>query len=437
MNSPIDDAVGRRGFLRKAGLSSLSLYLYQAICRAETQTNANPKWSPKASGTLSYAGQPAKSLIVLWLDGGPSQLETFDPHPGSEISGPTKAIPTNVPGIQFAEGLPQLAEKMNRIGLIRSMVGTESDHARARYLLKTGYPISGALVHPMLGSICSAHLPPNGCSLPSFISICSDYPAQAGYLGEKYKPYGIQDPKEPLQNIISPVSADRLNRRIQGLRVLENSLARRNPAVIERTLGLEQTDQALAVMNSSELKAFDFREEPTSLVQAYGDSSFGRGCLVARRLVESGVRCVEVQFSGWDTHEDNFNRHRTLNAAFDPAFASLLTDLETRQMLDSTLVLCLGEFGRTPKIEQSADGREHWPKGFSVALAGGFVRKGVVVGATDPAGLAPPTDPVSVPDLFATILACLGINPASETIVGDRPVKLSEGRPVEQLLRMS
>jgi uncharacterized protein (DUF1501 family) len=154
---------------------------------------------------------------------------------------------------------------------------------------------------------------------------------------------------------------------------------------------------------------------------------------VARRLIESGVRCVEVQFGGWDSHENNFVRQAMQASELDPAFSSLLTDLESRHLLESTLVLCLGEFGRTPSIE-GQEGRDHWPKGFSVVLGGGRVRRGIVHGATDPEGIASPSDVVSVPDLFATVLSALGINPGLETFVGERPVKLSEGKPLERLL---
>jgi hypothetical protein len=243
--------VDRRSFLRRAGMSTVGLSLYQAICRSEAASREG--LAPPSA---------RKSLIIIWLDGGPSQLDTFDPHPGKKIAGPTQAIATSLPGVQFAAALPRLAEKMDRLALIRSVVGTESDHARARYLLKTGYPLSASLVHPVVGSMCAAHLPANGCALPGYISIMSDYPAQAGYLGERFNPYGIQDPKNPLQNLDSSVSKERLNRRIQGLDVMERSLSARNRDAHERTLVMEQTKQAISVMNSTEMKAFFYREEP-------------------------------------------------------------------------------------------------------------------------------------------------------------------------------
>jgi hypothetical protein len=417
------DVLNRRDFMKRSGLSSIGLGLYQAICRAD--------W---AASKGSAPPSSHRSLIILWLDGGPSQLETFDPHPGKRISGPTKAIDTSLSGVQFAASLPRLAEKMDQMSVIRSVVGTESDHARARYLLKTGYPISASLVHPLLGCICSAHLPPNECALPGYISMMSDFPAQAGYLGERFNPYGIQDPKDPLQNLGSRVPSDRLARRIKGLTVLEQALGQRNPEALSRTLGLEQTEQALAVMNSTDMKAFNYREEPTEIQRAYGDTSVGRGCLVARRLVEAGVRCVEVQFGGWDSHENNFTRQASQGEQLDAALSSLINDLASRKLDESTLVLCLGEFGRTPKIDEQQQGRDHWPKGFSVVMAGGLIQRGAVVGATDPEGIAPPADPVSVSVLFATVLAALGINPAIETFVGERPVKLSEGQPLASLI---
>ncbi|MGE0538413.1 MAG: DUF1501 domain-containing protein [Pirellulales bacterium] len=380
------------------------------------------------------------SLILLWLDGGPSQLETFDPHPG-KIAGPTKSIPTSVPEVRFGEGLPRLAELMDRMTIIRSVTGTELDHLRSMYQVKTGFAPSASIVHPTLGAICAAHLPEPTCELPPFITIIATTSvtssnsggAEAGYLGQNYNPFRTGDPINPPTNLRSTVSWKRFQRRMEGLRIVEHARAEQNAALATRLGGSEQTQQIVKMMASPQSRAFSIDTEPLSLQHAYGDNPFGRSCLAARRLVEVGVRCVEVQLSGWDSHVSNFTAHARLNSMLDSGFATLIADLEERAMLDSTLVLCMGEFGRTPAINPT-NGRDHWPYGFSVALVGGQIRKGVVFGATDPEGSRAVVDAVSLPTLTATVLTAMRLNPSTESVVGARPVKLSDGEPLASVL---
>jgi hypothetical protein len=423
------DSLNRRRVLWAAGTSALGLGVFDALCRA-------------ASASQPAGPRKPCSLILLWLDGGPSQLETFDPHAGKAIAGPTRSIPTNVPGVVFAAGLPRLAEKMDRLSVIRSTLGTEVDHVRSVYLIKTGFTSSPSIVHPTLGSICAAYLPNQECELPGFISIVATTSffstnkggAEAGYLGQEFNPFRIGDPIKPPANLRSRVSEERFRRRLAGLDVVERARVARDPEVGRRMGGPEQTERVVRLMTSNKVRAFALDEEPTAVRQAYGDNPFGRSCLVARRLVEVGVRCVEVQLSTWDTHVANFTEHERLNGMLDPAFAALLDDLEARELFDSTVVVCMGEFGRTPKISGN-DGRDHWPYGFSVAMAGGPLRRGLVVGATDPDGAKKPVDPVSIPTLSATILSALGLDPATVRMVGDRPVKLSDGQPLATVFR--
>ena len=393
-----------------------------------------------AAGAQALADQSEsvvapRSMILLWLSGGPSQFETFDPHPGGEFGGPTKAIPTVVPGIQLAEGLPRVAEQVSSLAIIRSMVSKEGDHGRAQYLMKTGYRPNPSVLHPSVGAIATAHLPVGSTEIPRYVSILSsDRHSRGGYLGETQDPFLMGDPKDPAPDVIAPVSKDRLARRIQGLDVVEAALRRQNPKLAERTLHREQITRGMKMMDSEQLAAFRIEDEPTALRERYGDTPFGRGCLCARRLVEVGVRCIEVELNGWDTHANNFSGHETQNAILDPALATLLADLRERDLLKSTLVVCAGEFGRTPKINP-LDGRDHWNKGFSVALAGAGVRGGQVYGAADPAGKEEPVDPVTVDDFYATVLTALGINPSIEHITPiGRPIKLSEGKPLRQVL---
>lgn len=419
-SSPL--SMSRRGFCRLASLSALGWACARALNLAEMCQAAE------------QSSSKAKSLILLWLNGGPSQLETFDPHPGAAIGGPTKAIATSVPGLEIAEGLPQVAEQMHSVALIRSMVGKEGDHERARYLMKTGYRPNPAVAHPSIGAILAAELPVAGTEIPRYVSILSnDNFSRGGYLGEAHDPFRIWDPKQPPRNMQRTVSHERFQKRMEGLDVIERSLAARNRNILERTMHRDQIERALAMMDSEQQAAFDLDQETAATRAMYGDTPFGRGCLAARRLVEVGVRCIEVQLAGWDTHADNFDGHKTQNQQLDPAFASLVKDLRERDMLDSTLVVCVGEFGRTPRINP-LDGRDHWPKGFCAALAGGGVVGGKVIGATDPQGEKDPESPKNTEDLFATILTALGIPTQKEIITPiGRPIKLSEGTPVMEL----
>jgi hypothetical protein len=315
------------------------------------------------------------------------------------------------------------------------MTSKEGDHERGTYVMKTGFRPTPTIVHPALGAICSAELPKNKSELPRYISILTgDKATRGGYLGEEYDAFRTFDPNNPLTDLTSPVNDARRQKRLDGLGVIEGAFARNHPAQAQKTLHRETMDRALKMMHSDQLKAFRIEEEPEALRDAYGDSPFGRGCLAARRLIETGVRCVEVALNGWDTHVNNFNGTAVQTKMLDPGFATLIKDLRDRDLLDSTLVLCTGEFGRTPSINP-ADGRDHWPTGFSLALAGGGIRVGQVIGETPLDKSPTPKDPVSVDDLYATILTALGIEPGKTfgTPIG-RPIKLSDGKPLSQLL---
>jgi hypothetical protein len=377
-----------------------------------------------------------KSLILLWLDGAPSQLETFDPHPGTDIAGPTGAVATTVPGVSFAEGLPQLAREMKSLCVVRSITSKEGDHERARHLMKTGARINPSVSYPCLGSIASAEIAGPQTMLPRYVSILGDDPqSRGGYLGEQHDPFRIGDPANPVPDLLSPISSDRRNHRLADAEFLEKRLAQRSPGIQQRTGHADRTHQALSMMNSPQLKAFNINEESSSLRSRYGHTPFGRGCLAARRLVQAGVRCVEVRLPGWDTHTKNFEWHRQLNEVLDPAFSALVADLRSLGLLDTTLVACMGEFGRTPAIN-GVGGRDHWNTGFSAVFAGAGFKPGHVHGATDPQGKPEPRDPVPVPDLFATILAALDIDHTKEfTTREGRPIKYADGAPVRSLLR--
>ncbi len=382
--------------------------------------------------------KPAKSLIFLWLAGGPSQLETFDPHPDSKIAYGTKAIDTSVKGIQLAAGLPQTAEIMHEISLIRSVVSQEGDHERASYNMKTGWRPNPTLVHPSIGAVINHELPNPKVEIPSHISILPDqWPARGGYLGAEYDAFKAGDPNKPMPDIVSTVESGRELRRKQNQSVIERQFLRgRRPDLdAKKTLHLHTMKRARKMMSSDQLKAFDVSQATQAERDAYGDSPFGRGCLAARRLIEAGVRCVEVTLKTFDSHVNNHETHAARNAHLDPAFSALVKDLKQRGLLDSTIVFCGGEFGRTPKLNP-LEGRDHWPHGFSVALAGGGFRKGLVFGSTDPEGVQEqPEKPIKVENLHATIQHQLGVDYEKElmTPVG-RPMTLSDGFHVPELL---
>ena len=375
-----------------------------------------------------------KSLLVLWMQGGISQLESFDPHPGSPTGGPTRAVRTSIPGVEFADLLPQTAEHAAKLNVVRSLTSAEGDHERATYFLKTGFRPDPTVTHPAAGAVAASVHPPTELAIPAHVTLNpAQWPPRGGYLGAKWDAFQVHDPGGPPGNLTDVAAPNRRARRLRGLEVLGRSFADGRPGQLGRTRHAETTAEALAMMDSPQVKAFEIAEEPAELVASYGDSRFGRGCLVARRLIETGVRAVEVTLDGFDTHADNFGGMATQAAALDPAVAALLKDLADRDLLDSTVVLVMTEFGRTPQVN-ALDGRDHWPKGFSCLVGGGGLASGRVIGATDPAGSKPPENPVSVQDLYATVFAALGVDHEYEemTPIG-RPLMRSEGSPIAQL----
>ncbi len=421
------DHFSRRTLLKTAGAAGLSAWLTpisQLLARAEEK-------SPK--------GAPARSVIILWMAGAPSQLETFDPHPESKISYGTKAVKTVLPGVQIGDGLPQVAGILDQLAIVRSVTSKEADHERAAYNMKTGWRPSPTVVHPSIGAVVCHELADDKMDIPRHISILPDkWPARGGYLGAQYDAFQVGDPKESIQDVAPLVALDRVGQRLKDLAVVEKAFARGRPANLDQETTLHQLTiaRALKMMSSDQLKAFDVKEASAVQRAAYGDTSFGRGCLAALRLIEAGVRCVEVTLDGWDTHVNNHELQGKKIRILDPAFTALIHDLKERGLFDSTIVLCGGEFGRTPKLNP-VGGRDHWPYGFSIALAGGRIRRGHVMGATDPSGeKKAPDKPVRVEDIHATIQHALGIDPEKElmTPVG-RPLALSDGRVIRELLQ--
>jgi hypothetical protein len=379
--------------------------------------------------------EPAQSLIVLWLGGGPSQLETFDPHPGTESARGSLDRATKGKGVRIAAGFEQLADQMDGVALVRSLVSKEGDHERGTYTMRTGFRPDPTVIHPAIGAVLCYELPVGVTEVPRHIAILpGQWVPRGGFLGDEYDAFKMVDPKEPVPDVAAPVPGPRNDARTQDLEVLDKAFARGREERVKRTLHAETVASARRMMSSEQIKAFDVMREPAALRQAYGDTPFGRGCLAARRLIEVGVRCVEVTLDGWDSHVNNHAIHAKQLTILDPALAALLRDLRERKLFERTLVVCMGEFGRTPQVNPLG-GRDHWPNGFSVALAGGRIRGGVVVGETDPEGKEPPSDKVSVGSLHATLLTAVGLDPNKmvATKIG-RTVRLAEGTVVEKLL---
>jgi uncharacterized protein (DUF1501 family) len=379
--------------------------------------------------------EPAHSIIVLWLGGGPSQLETFDPHPDTNIAGGSLARDTKVKGVRLAHGFEQLADQMDSVALVRSMASKEGDHERGTYTMKTGFRPDPTVVHPAIGAILCHALPEGNTEVPRHVAILPSrwYP-RGGFLGDEYDAFKMFDPKDPVPDVTPLVPTKRDDERAQDLDVVERAFAKGRQERVNRTLHPATVANARRMMSSDQIKAFDVMREPAKVREAYGDTPFGRGCLAARRLIEVGVRCVEVSLEGWDSHVDNHKIHARLVGVLDPAMAALIRDLKDRGQFDKTLVVCMGEFGRTPKLN-ALGGRDHWPNAYSVALAGGGIKGGVVVGATDPEGTKDPDDPVKVGDLHATLLAAVGLDATKVNVskIG-RTVRLAEGTPVGKLL---
>jgi uncharacterized protein (DUF1501 family) len=418
--------LNRRSFLRNvAAGSALSAAGLGALgwidtVRAEAQT-------------LRKKGM---SCILLFMRGAPSQFETFDPKPGTATGGPTTAIKTAVPDIEIAEGWEKTAAMMKEIAVLRSIHSKEGQHDRAVHLLHTGYLPSGSVKYPGMGSIVASELADPGFDLPHFISIGGGGANfSSSYLGMQYSAFVVNDPNRMPQNVELPqgINADRLKRRLGLMDKLQRDFeeAGGKHAVADQK-ALYQSAARLVL--SPRLKAFDLSQEKDATKARYGASPFGQGCLLARRLVEAGVTFVEVASNGWDTHEDNFNRVKRLAGQTDPAIAALIQDLKERGMLDKTLVIWMGEFGRTPNIN-ARTGRDHYPRSFNALLAGGGIKGGQVVGATDKEGRGVKEDPISVPDLFCTIYHALKIDPRKENHSAEgRPIKLVDGgNPVKQL----
>jgi uncharacterized protein (DUF1501 family) len=401
-------------------------------------------WMPVLAARAAQAQQTGtvarhKRCILLWMDGGPSHKDTFDLKPGTAQGGPFQAINTNVSGIRISEHLPRIAQVMDKCTIVRGMSTLEGAHPRARYHMHTGYREGvGGLVYPSLGSLVSKEIGRTDMPLPNFVAV-NRAGYSSGFLGPRYQPLNVGNPNAGVENLRSFVGDTQFRNRLGLLEEMEQGFMgshQADSAAAHRTT----YQRAVTLMQSREAQAFNINAEPTSVQTAYGSSAFARGCLLARRLVETGVSFVEVTLGGWDTHQNNFERVRTLSGTIDQPVAQLVTDLNQRGLLEDTLVIWMGEFGRTPNINTrgAQPGRDHYPRAWSLLMFGGGLRGGRVVGATDANGAAVTQNRVTCIDFMATVCRVLGIDHArmNQTPNG-RPVRIVDrgGEPVREIVQ--
>lgn len=442
------DGIPRRDMLRigAAGLFGMGLPLAEILARKARAAEA-----PDAA---KKAPQPDISLIIVFLKGGLSTIDTWDlkPNAPAEFRGPFQPINTNIPGVFFGEHLPLSSQHLDKFSLVRSFGHRNSDHGPADHYMLTGYfPTAGFNANltpnnqrPSHGSIIARKLGPRG-SVPPYVSLPRMH-ASAGpaYLGAAVAPLVVEsDPNSPsfsVPDLTPPLSirADRLSARKELRAEIDRFQKSGEIAANKSAQSVNVFQQkAFELMTSSAARAaFDIHEEPEKLREAYGRNSLGQACLMARRLVEAGVRCVTIDHTNWDTHDNNFNVLKNdLLPLLDRGMTTLLTDLTDRHMLDSTLVVVTGEFGRTPRINPNA-GRDHWGPSFTVALAGGGVQGGRVIGKSDARAEKPDGNPYGPEDLSATMYRLMGINPDEEFYTPEgRPVKIANnGRVMSELL---
>jgi hypothetical protein len=418
-------------------------------------------WLPALAQQVVADPRRRRHCILLWMAGGPSQTDTFDMKPGHENGGEFKEIATNVPGVRFSEHLPRLAQHADKLAIIRSLSTKEGDHERGSYLMRTGQRPMSVINYPSVAAALSKQMATSEDSLPPYVSVApSRGPGQGGFgpgfLGPKFAPLivsggngmgapannseGFADLKVDAIRPPVGVKPAQSERRLELWKTLEDgflaSHASASPQA-HRTV----YDNALRMIQSEAAAAFDLSQEPAKVRESYGKGVFGQGCLLARRLVERGVPFVEVSLSssvaggyGWDTHSNNFEIVKNLSAELDAGWASLMSDLTERGLLESTTIVWIGEFGRTPQINGQA-GRDHFPKAWSCVLGGGGIAGGQAYGRTSTNGMGIEEDPVDVADVLATLCTALGVPPETENNSNTgRPIKIVDGTAIERLL---
>ena len=426
----IKDPFARRSFITGAAKTMLGIGAMPMLSQLAAAASAGP---------ATKLGGKAKAVIYLYMGGGMSHLDTFDTKPGAETQGPVESIKTSADGVMISEFFPTMAKQMHNVAVVNSMNSTQGAHAQGRYYMHTSYFQRGTIQHPDMGAWSSRMLEKSTRSLPSNVKIGGNSSGLgAGYFESEHSALPIGDPEAGLQysKLFKGVTEDRFAARLKKLNNMNAGFTKKFDIKQARAYA-SMYDEAVALMKSEDLAVFDLTQEKKEVRQRYGLGRFGQGCLLARRLVENGVRFIEVSDGGWDTHGNNFKRVAEKGAVLDQAMGALLADLESSGLLESTLVVLATEFGRTPKIHtERENGRNHYPQAFSCLLAGGGIKGGIKYGKTDDEGREVVEDQVGVTDFNATIATCMGI-PLTKKVVSPsgRPFTVADkGNVVAELL---
>ncbi|MDG2185319.1 MAG: DUF1501 domain-containing protein [Mariniblastus sp.] len=375
-----------------------------------------------------------KSAILLWMGGGPSTIDIWDLKPGSATGGPFKPIATNG-NMEICEHMPMMAKNMDKMSVVRSMSTREADHMRGRYYMHTGYVPNPNVTHPSYGSVIAHELAAQRPELeiPPFVSVGGGSEGP-GFLGMAWAPFSVNSSGQ-VRNLDMGISPDRLTQRMQALKLLETGFISEDRGISAREHA-KVLDKTLNLMTSKQMAAFKVAQESDEVKERYGENNFGRGCLMARRLVEVGVPFVEVNLGGWDNHQNIFTTLADQRLpTVDKAMSALLEDLETRGLLQDTAVIWMGEFGRTPRINGNT-GRDHWARSWSVAVGGGGLNGGLAVGKTNEDGTRVDGTSYTSEDLMATVCAGLGISlETTFTSRSGRPMKIANsGKMIKELI---
>jgi hypothetical protein len=433
----------RRHFLKHvaaaSALAAPGLHFLQGLRAAEPKLKKNNK-----------------SVIILWMGGGPATIDLWDLKPGEQTGGEFKPIKTPASGVEISEILPTVASQFKHLSIVRSLKTGEGSHDRGTILMNTGRVPNPVVQYPALGATVSSLLTDKNLPLPGFIGVGGTASRIGpGFLGMMYAPFTVQNAGQPPQNIKSPVlgnedeTTERLRRRQRLFYTVEDNFNESTFPHLKKSADREAAGSAAQAHEAIYKKAFDLtisklrtvfevKDEPAKVIEAYGGqrNGFGMGCLLARRLVEQGVSCVEIDLGGWDTHNNNFNALRNnLGPRLDKGMGALVKDLVDRGMWKNTVVLWMGEFGRTPRINQN-NGRDHWARCWSVVLGGGAIQGGQIFGATSKDGMEIKGDDVAkIGDVFATVFKGLGVDPGTK--IRDnlgRPLEIADGKPLKGLV---
>lgn len=426
--------VGRRGFLTAGAIAGLGLNLGDFFALRAAQAASNKYVTPP---------QKAQSVIHIFLQGGLSSQESWDPKPEAPIEyrGEMGSVQTKLPGVRFGELLGRTAGVADKLTVVRSVTHGEAAHERGQHNMMTGYRPSPALMYPSFGSVVSHEFGPRK-NLPPYVCIpnAPNPYASSGYLSTAFAPFSVgSDPARgdfKVRDLERPsfVSDDVYHRRLAALETVNGRFTERTASDAVAAMD-EFYQRAFSLVGSQHAReAFDINKEEGKVRDRYGRNQAGQRMLLARRLVEAGARFVSLSYGGWDHHNDITNNMRRQLPPFDQAFSTLIADLDERGLLDETVVLVSSEFGRTPKINNTA-GRDHWSKVFSVAMAGGGFRRGAVVGSSGATASEPEDTPITPEDLAATMYHLLGIAPEKELMApGDRPIEIIDGGRVRKEL---